>query len=186
MHARIIAAPLDDEVDEAFERNPLPVPVGAPDGRVVRFVTDDVDHAEEVLEPEARAILGCPRVRLDVEEEIQPRRFGQAGESLVRLLRVWRDELPDQALLVLAPDLDGGLFPKPGKRAGIEVRHRLRWWQDGKRPTRPDAVRIEVLGRRPRQAGHDREVVVGPPPIGAIGVPGADLAVLDGVRVGGR
>jgi hypothetical protein len=69
VHRRVAGVARLDEVDECLERGLLPLAVVGPDGVVFGLAVDDLGPAQEVLQ----AVVEGPRIRLDVEEDIERR-----------------------------------------------------------------------------------------------------------------
>ena len=168
-----------DPVDEAFERVLLTLLVERP-ARVVLAVP--VHDAEQVLETAVRR----ERVPFEVEEEIAVRRFRQRRESLVRLDR--RDRLVGGPAFPPSLDLHPRLLADPGQRAGahaIQPRND-RQGERGQIRHRRHAPLDESPPLTARDAGDERQVIVGVAPFRARLLPVADVAVTDRFRVGFR
>src|SRR3990170_1940574 len=179
VHRRVTLEALDDEVDEGLEGPLLTLAVVAPDGSVGRLGRLDGDDAKEVFE----AFFQCPGVGLDVKEEVVRGWLGQERQALARLVGVGLDELVEQLARVGALDLEAGRVAGPRQPAGVHVSDRAIRRQGGERAHRRHAVDGEPLRVRPRHAGHDREVVVAPTAVHAGREPGADAAVIHGIRI---
>ncbi len=145
-----------------------------------------LEDPEEIVD----TIVQRERVTLDVEEEIPRSRRGKAREAAVRLERAVRQparrqQLVDRPALVLASDLDAGLVAAGLEDASADLHQRLgeRQLQPREAPTGGHSPALQCPAHSGRRPGHEREVVVGPPPAGADLAPAADLAVLDRLRI---
>jgi len=181
VHGRISGEAVHDEIDEGFECGFLAGPVVTPQHPVHRLTADELDEAEEILEA---AVLD-PRIRLDVEEEVQRRGIGQQGKTATRFVRNGLDQLVQQGSGVLAGNLDAGLESESVEGPRVEVGDRRRGLEGREHPPRGDAGLLEALGGRSRHPRDDRRVVIGPAAIHAPREPDADPAVVDRIRIGG-
>ena len=166
-------------VDEALELALLGRRVERP-ARLVASVP--VREAEEVLQ----AAVAGEAVALEVEEEVAGRRLGERREALVRRHRL--DQLVEAPTLPPRLVLHARLLPDPAQGRGA---HAVDRGGDGKgEPAegghRRDVARDQPLPLGGRDAGHQREVVIGASPGRAVTVPVAEPAMLDRFRIGLR
>src|SRR5205823_388888 len=99
-----------------------------------------------------------------------------------------REELVQRPALALALHLDAGLVAHAGQclRAGPGDRP-----EDGHLQAGETAARIDSLLSQPStlaggDPGHEGQIICAPTGLGAVDAPAADVAMLDGVRPGGR
>ena len=185
VHPRVALAALQHEVDERLEHPLLLAPghaptaawnTGSPSGAAL-------GPAEQVLE----AVVERPRVRLDVEEHVEPRGRRQRREALAGLVRVGRDQL----VAGPGPPRARGAGGWPGGAAGRGSAGRTsRTARSSGSAASPASVvtPAPTSARRcvARRARDERQVVVGAPPVHAVDPPRADAAVVDGLGVGRR
>ena len=155
---------------------------------LVRLGLSRLQDPEQVV----HAVIERERIALEVQEEVPAAGCRQAEEppvpdELSRLVAVERQQLPAWCRQAVGLDLDPGLLADPSECVTADpfdprAHGQL---QPAERTPRPDAPRLQRRSVARGRPGHEREIVVRPAPRRAVRRPAADLAVLDGLRVGG-
>src|SRR5258706_2640417 len=163
VHCGVAGVALHDPVDELLERGLLPFAVVGPDRVVDRFAVNDLCPAEEVFE----AVVESPRVRLDVEENIERRWLRECGEPLTRdIVTGWNQLVPEDMVSAIA-ELERGLVTKPLEDARWKLRDRRVLWQFRELLERVDTGLDQPPPVRPCDVGDKGEVVVRPAAVNA-------------------
>ena len=152
VHPGIAIQPRDDQVDELLEGRLLVGAIMPPDRSVDGRPLDFFDGAEEIFQPAVER----PRIRLDVEEEVEGRRLRQGGQATTGLAVTWRDELLEQLARPATRELEPSLFPDAGERPRIHVGHGLVGGELSEGGQGADSVVAKPLGMDATHSGHQR------------------------------